>query len=285
MRQDAMKFAVAAATSVGIIAGAQAADLPPPVIIEAPVHVPEVVPKKFSGWYIRGDIGYGWSEFKGAEYITYGPPPGTGILNGDLKGAFSIGGGVGYQVNEFFRTDLTLDYMFKTDFDGSTDGFCTAGGVALACSSVDVSGYEAWTLLANAYVDLGHYAGFTPYVGAGIGGAYVKWHELENTIPPGFDQSGTTIHGGSAEWRFAYALMAGVSYAATKNVAVDLGYRYKHINGGRMFQFAGGVGPGFDKNIHVHEVRAGVRYKFGGPAHKPYSPPPPVSYDPPIIYK
>lgn len=287
MRQDAMKLAVVAAASVGIIGGAQAADLPEPVVIQAPVHhVPEVVPSKFTGWYIRGDVGYGWNKFKEAEYITYGPPPGTGILNGELKGAFSIGGGIGYHVNHYLRSDLTLDYMFKSDFHGSTDGFCTAGLAVVACSSVDTTGYEAWTLLANAYIDLGTYSGFTPYVGGGIGGAYVKWHELDNTIPPGFDQSGTTIHEGSSSWRFAYALMAGVSFEATKNVAIDVGYRYKHISGGRMFQFANNTGPGYDKGIHVHEVRAGVRYKFGGGGmqHKPYSPPP-VHYDPPMVYK
>ncbi len=32
-------------------------------------------------------------------------------------------------------------------------------------------------LMANAYVDLGHFNGLTPYVGAGIGGAYVTYKD------------------------------------------------------------------------------------------------------------
>jgi hypothetical protein len=31
-----------------------------------------------------------------------------------------------------------------------------------------------------------------------------------------------------------------------------------------MFQFANGVGPGYDRGLNVHEVRAGLRYNFGG---------------------
>ena len=81
-----------------------------------------------------------------------GDGPGTGSFDsGDLEGAFSLGAGVGYQINNYFRTDLTADYWFDSDFDGSTVGFC--GGVA--CVSTDTSSYSAWVLLANAYADLG----------------------------------------------------------------------------------------------------------------------------------
>lgn len=285
MKHAAVKIAASTAMVALLAATAQAADVYEPPVIEAPpVHYPEALPKKVSGWYIRGDIGYLWSDFRGANYITYGAgvaaPPGT--LDGELKGAFSIGGGLGYHINHHLRTDLTVDYNFKSDFEGSTAGTCTAGGAAVACSSSDITGYQAWTLLANAYVDLGTYSGITPYVGAGIGGVYMMWHDLENTIPPGFDQSGTTTHLGTSDWRFAYALMAGVSYAATKNVSIDLGYRYKHISGGRMFQYANATGPGFDEEINVHEVRAGIRYKFGAP-HKRHKQHP--IYEPPVVFK
>ncbi len=39
----------------------------------------------------------------------------------------------------------------------------------------------AYSLLANAYVDIGTYGIFTPYVGGGLGGTYVKWSNLKNT--------------------------------------------------------------------------------------------------------
>jgi opacity protein-like surface antigen len=236
----------------------------------------------FGGWYIRGDLDYHWTDFQGADYITYGvdccglPVPGTNsFATGDLDGAFSLGAGVGYQITSYLRTDLTLDYWFDSDFDGSTAGVC--GGVA--CVSTDTSSYNAWVLLANAYADLGTYYGFTPYVGAGIGGANVNWDDLHNTI-----DGTTTVHSGASDWRFAWALMAGTSYCLTDNLKLDVGYRYTNVDGGRMFDLAPavgpGAGPGFDDGFNVHEARAGLRYDFGyngcAPAPLPYEPPAPV---------
>ena len=77
----------------------------------------------------------------------------------------------------------------------------------------------------------------------------------------------TTVHGGAENWRFAWALMAGTSYCLTNELKLDVGYRYSHINGGRMFELAsvvGGAGPGFDDGFDVHEARAGLRYQFDG---------------------
>ena len=63
--------------------------------------------------------------------------------------------------------------------------------------------------------------------------------------------------------------MAGTSYCLTDNLKLDVGYRFSHINGGRMFEYGAvgadfGAGPGFDDGFNVHEARAGLRYQFGG---------------------
>ena len=61
--------------------------------------------------------------------------------------------------------------------------------------------------------------------------------------------------------------MAGLAYDVSTNLKVDLGYRYRRIEGGPMFAFdpasiaAGASGtqaddPGFSS----HEVRVGLRY-------------------------
>jgi len=273
--------AVLAALVAGIAGPALAADIIEPPIIEAAPPVYEEV--SYGGWYIRGDLDYHWSDFRGADYITYGavvPEPGTNSFDsGDLNGGFSLGAGVGYQVNRYFRTDLTLDYWFDSDFNGQTSGVC--GGVP--CVSTDSASMSALLLLANAYADLGTYHGITPYVGAGIGGAQVKWDDLRNTI------DGTTdVHAGAQNWRFAYALMAGASYCLTDRLKLDGGYRFTHINGGRMFEYAtptaGGIGagPGFDNGFNTHEVRAGLRYQFGGTSDCYV--PEPIAYEPPPVY-
>jgi opacity protein-like surface antigen len=254
--------------------------IPPPPDLPPPPPVIEEI--YFGGWYIRGDFDYHWSKLRGTEYITYGccvPDPGTGEFDTtSLKAAWSIGGGVGYQITHYLRTDLTLDYWSKSKFTGTTSGVCNG----VPCSSTDESGYKAWLLLANAYVDLGTYHGFTPYVGAGIGGAYLMWDDLLNT-----DGGTTVVHEGSKNWRFAWALMAGASYCLTDRLEVDAGYRYTRVAGGRMWEYGSGVGPGFDSGLNVHEGRAGLRWHLGKQASRCAPPVTVIDYQPPEppVYK
>ena len=121
--------ALVAAMATGLAAPVLAADLYEPPVVEAPPVIQDV---QYGGWYIRGDLDYHKSSFRGADYITYGaencgpcggavPVPGSKSFDfGNLKGAFSIGGGVGYKINRYFRTDLTADYWAKSKFTGQT---------------------------------------------------------------------------------------------------------------------------------------------------------------------
>ncbi len=256
---------------------ALAADLAP--VEPVPEMPPEVTVTEATGWYLRGDVGYGFNDLRGAKFYQGGSSADeVDFTTSDLRDSFTVGGGVGYQVNNYLRTDLTLDYLGKSDFHGSTTGGGSAfGACQVTCSSTDLSSLTAWTLMANAYVDLGTYGVFTPYVGAGIGGSYVKWKDLRNTScdtsGSGFGCDDTVTHNGKGDWRFSYALMAGASIDVTCNVKADVGYRFLHVDGGNMFGYAENGGPGRDKGFNVHEVRAGARYLFGGCEQ-------PVAYEP-----
>lgn len=227
-----------------------------------PLPVPEVVvaPPAAGGWYLRGDVGYGWNKFKRTDYATIDDCEcgdltfGGNSLKGKLKGSFLIGGGVGYQVTDYFRADLTADYMTRARFNGYTFGSACNGDPT--CASDERSKFSALSILANAYVDLGNFNGFTPYVGAGIGGTRVSWSDIHDVRYGG-------SHEGAANWRFTYALMAGMSVDLTQSLKLDAGYRYRHINGGKMFQGNQWIGDGYDKGINVHDVRVGLRYQFG----------------------
>lgn len=274
-----MKRVLSAAAAV-LMTGSSgyAADFYQPEVIEVPPVEQVVAPA--GGWYLRGDTGFSLNKMRGARYFQGSNKNMHDFDTAKLGNGFSIGGGVGYQIDDHLRTDVTLDYMFKSKFRGSTSGFC--GGVA--CHSSDRSSMTALSLLANAYVDIGTYGIFTPYVGGGIGGTYVKWNNLDNTIcdDPANPGCYTTAHGGKKSWRFTYALMAGASVDLTCNLKADVGYRFRHITKGDMFGFKANGGPGYDKGFYTHEARAGLRYAFSGCEEQVYIPPADIPISQPV---
>lgn len=195
--------------------------------------VPEVVVSEpvTNGWYLRGDLGYGWSNVR-KDQVS---------IDGETGGSFLLGAGVGYQATDWLRADLTVDYLTRANFEARMGG------------TIDTK-MSAVSVLANAYVDLGNLAGFTPYVGAGVGATHIDWSVAGDTGGLSFD--------GAKNWRFTYAAMAGVSMDLTQNLKLDTGYRFRRINGGAMFDDVAGLGSVDDKGLNVHDLRIGLRYTF-----------------------
>ena len=84
---------------------------------------------------------------------------------------------------------------------------------------------KSWLGLANAYIDMGNWCGFTPFIGAGIG--FATHHgrrpgRRTSTIP-----NSRALPSAPTRRRtnFAWAFYAGASYDVTPAVAIDLSYR------------------------------------------------------------
>ena len=263
-------ISVATVTATAFVASmfattsSSAADLPPMVSIP-----PEITPQSYGGWYLRGDIGYAETNVRGVSYFQ-GPTQTGEFEEYDIDSTWMIGGGIGYQINDWFRVDGTLNYFSTADFDGSSaqNVSCSDGTIGAICSYSDNASVQVTTLLANSYIDLGTWQGLTPYVGVGIGGALVHWSELDNVEShtsgnvPG--TLAVDVHSKSAGWRFAYGLHAGASYDLSANLKLDAGYSYTHISEGEMFGFgadSGFVGTqGYHDEMEVHAFRVGLRY-------------------------
>ena len=272
------------ATSLGF-----AADLDQPIFVEqAEDYVPVEVG---NGWYIRGDIGYAASHKGGTHnFRTFDPVTATyspqTFATGTTSTEFAFGGGVGYQFSDWVRADATID-GYRGKFVGTTAAAqpCVntttfPAYVGTTCASNDSQDYTAYQFMANAYVDLGTYIGITPYLGAGAGYTMMNWDSLNNSLycvpgtapcPTGVGATTlpTVAHKGTSDFRFTYSVMAGLGYQATKNVKLDLGYRYSKVAAGEQFYFdpasiaagAGGV-QGKDSGYDRHEVRLGFRYSL-----------------------
>ena len=236
-------LAVAGAAVVVASAGAFAADVPggyptvtlPPPSQETPLRRVEYS----SGWYLRGDIGYRFQrtgESSSAD-TTQVPAP----TSADLSDAFIFGFGAGIK-QDWLRLDLTGDYGWRVKYNAQT------------AAGTEFSGkIDSFTVMGNAYVDLGTWYGLTPYVGAGLGAANVIFSGYQNPSAAGAMPS-TAVP--VQRWNFAWAVMAGVSYAVTRNVLIDVGYR--HVD---MGDVSGGPGSNLTvSKLTGDEIRIGFRY-------------------------
>ena len=126
---------------------------------------------------------------------------------------------------------------------------------------VDNDKYEGFditvpTLLVNVYKDFYIFDNFLGYVGGGVGAAY---------------------HGNLADTVLAWQLGAGLGYELTKEITLNVGYRYLATDEYRgkinyLYDFNNSLNPFYDLpdenntvNIHPfgsHNVTAGIRYSF-----------------------
>jgi opacity protein-like surface antigen len=100
---------------------------PPPQIAYQPAPVVS------SGWYLRGDVGVGIQTFGDFPHSQTNSafvwPASWAIVQKDIQDTSIFGGGIGYEWNNWFRTDVTAEYRTKAAFKatGSYSGaadFC-----------------------------------------------------------------------------------------------------------------------------------------------------------------
>jgi opacity protein-like surface antigen len=188
--------------------------LPPPPVYVAPPPPPEFG----GGWYLRGQVGAGIASKASLEYTTQTDAT---LQHNDSADTFFVGGGVGYEWNNWLRFDATAEYRTKS----RQYAFVTypVTSIPNASGLDEYQGYlKSWVFLANAYVDLGTWECFTPFVGFGVGGAYNTLSDFTDVNPNG----GFGFGRNPSEWHFAWALHAGVAYNVSKNLKLELAYRY-----------------------------------------------------------
>lgn len=248
-----------------------------------------------NNWYLRGFVGVGMTGKTGLDVTPL--PADTWIASNSISDSSFIGGAVGYNWNNWLRVDASVEYRAKSRISAL---IATQPGGA---GPVAVDQYEgdlkSWIFLANAFVDLGTWECFTPFVGAGIGGAYNMVSNFTDVTPSvaafGADGSSFGIGRNTSNFSLAWALYAGASYKVTKNLNIDLTYRYLNYgsaketvdcfggNGCNDFQF---------RNLTSHDLMLGLRWTCceteQAPRYvyqpQPYSPPP-VYLQPPLRSK
>ena len=266
-----VKVAAFAGFAALFSSAANAADMPQ---LTPPMDLP--IEDFAGGWYLRGDIGMSNQRVKSLFNVLYDTATSVNTVHKDFDSAPLFGLGIGYQFNNWMRVDVTGEYRGKANFHGYD--IVQSGGNTL---TDEYRGSKSeWLFLANAYVDLGTWYSFTPFIGAGIGAS-------RNTISSFLDVCTTCAGGGVAsggeasKWNFAWALHAGVSYKVTQNLSLEFAYRYVSLGdalSGDIVTYLGGNttnNPMHFRDITSHDLKFGVRWLLDAPAPmQPMMPPP-----------
>lgn len=222
-----------------------------------------------TGFYIRADLGLAISGQADTRDDNCGSPNpffGCGTsLDSSAGTSIAVGGGVGYRVAKWFRTDFTLTYRPMFDLDGTV----TRAGTPDRAFEADVT---SWNGMLNGYVDIagffpkGKLGIFHPYAGAGLGFAVNSIDDVSAGSPftPGIREnapSGTAAN-------FAWMITAGTGLHVGNGVIVDLGYKFTDL--GSFTSDAGTACAGaacrnvdaITGDLHAHELSVGVRIGF-----------------------
>jgi len=123
---------------------------------------------------------------------------------------------------------------------------------------------SAWHTMLNAIYDFDTDSPFTPYVGAGLGAAFVTV-DMENNA--------AGISRDDMDVGFAYQAIVGLGYDITDNVALTADYRFFHaLDLDDALSDGPSGGPG--DNYMNHSFVFGVRYAFGMPDQPKAAPAP-----------
>jgi opacity protein-like surface antigen len=171
---------------------------------------------KASKFYLRASLGGSLkvrSEFQ---------QTGNAVQSRSIGHGFQATGSIGYAFNDILRVEGEVGYLGKfkvNNINGESQNI------------------EGALFGVNAFADLGTIVGFTPYIGAGIGGVKFK----------------------DSETRLRLNAQAGLAYKINEKLSLEFGYEYSHISSGDIkFNDVSFEQDEFD----THMIKIGTRFKF-----------------------
>ena len=212
------------------------------VLVALGLMLPNAAKAETMGVYVAPKFVLG---VQSTELASGGASSGT-LDDTTAGGALAVGYDFSYKFNVPVRAELEfgMNSALSEKESASADGL-----TATAEAEVGIN-----TLLANVYWDIINYNGFTPYVGAGLGMAFVKT-EIGASVDGfggfSFDDTKTV---------FAAQIGVGCSYAITENIAADLGYRFLAVGDGEIE--VQGVKVLESQDNYAHQFMLGVRVTF-----------------------
>ena len=190
-----------------------------------------------AGPYVGGEVG---AVFLSDSTFT---SPGNPDIDLKSKTGFGLGLIGGFDFGTY-RLEGEFAYRRNNNDEATDDvGTFPVGG-----------DYSTMALLVNGFYDFRMVSStFVPYLGIGLGGARVSAKGTEPTSGAFVDDS---------DMVFAYQLAAGIGYAVSKGITIDLGYKY-FATAKPEFDFTADFGGGkAEAEYASHNIFLGLRYGF-----------------------
>ena len=160
-----------------------------------------------AGIYIEASVGFPTTS---PESLFDDDDSGDPDFDVDFDSNTVFYGAVGID-GELFRSELEISFR-----DTDIDSFSESGGGPVAGSG----SFDSVSLMSNFYLDVPlPLTGFSVWAGGGVGVVMFDG-DVENV------SSLDDADFGDAEYGFAYQLRAGVTYDFTRNLSLNVGYRY-----------------------------------------------------------
>ena len=249
----------------------------------------EPAPLEYSGWYLRGDVGVGVQT--GNINLNLSPNPLIGLpadafnsfYNPSISAAALFDVGVGYQINNWLRFDVTGEYRGGSHFQAleQVGDPLAVHAVRRFLSRRCVFVHRPLQRLCRhrhlvwrhpvrrRRRRLRQQSSLRPH-GHGL---RVSRHRRDGSPTGGYFSDGSKTS-------FAWALMTGVDFNVTQNLKLELGYRfldYGALKSGVSHCFNGtGAGGGFsvancggsgnflstNRELYSQDFRLGLRWAF-----------------------
>lgn len=193
-------------------------------------------PALAAGPYVGGQAG--------AVFLSDSTFEVAGINIGDAK--FDTGYGLGVVGGYDYGTwRLEGEFTYRVNDNKEVTGGGTTDPIGGDTSSM--------ALMLNAYYDFRMVSPtLVPYIGAGVGGARVAAEVTDPTAGTVIDDNDMVV---------AYQLAAGVGFVVSKQVTIDLGYKY-FATADPSFEVTGAGGAKIDVEYGSHNIFLGARYSF-----------------------
>jgi opacity protein-like surface antigen len=226
-------------------------------------------------FYISDKISFSQINVKNNQIVYESPDRAFGTNENDavLGNRLAVGFSVpADSIRGGIRAELEWGLNAKAKVNSGLVEMCNGGVCVPNTDDIGTNAeFTTNTFMLNAYYDLNTGTKFTPFVGFGAGLAHISARSDVYGLPDTPEQ--WTMGGRSTDTTFVWNIGIGTSYALTRNIALDVSYRFTDFGrpSNDMTYFSLDLDSPPDMmtsttssrgDMTSHEFMFGVRYTF-----------------------